>query len=137
VYARRALDLDPHRRGALRRLGLAYELSGDIPRAIATFEHMRRSGPNGDYAPALLAEAYARAGRREAARTALREAIKLHPRDGDTALAMLALGERERGLAILRAMRPESSDYRGLRDPRVAPFRDALRERASRRKSQG
>ncbi len=137
TYARRALDLDPHRAGALRRLGLAYELTGDVPRAIETFQRMRRSGPDGDDAPALLAEAYARAGRRDAARAALRDALKLHPRDGDTALAMLALGERERGLAILAAMRPDSSDYSALVDPRLVPFRDALRERARRLKRQG
>ncbi|MBV8299753.1 MAG: winged helix-turn-helix domain-containing protein [Candidatus Eremiobacteraeota bacterium] len=137
TYARRALDLDPHRAGALRRLGLAYELTGDVPRAIETFQRMRGSGPDAGYAPALLAEAYARAGRRAAARAELRDAVRLHPRDGDTALAMLALGERERGLAILAVMRPDSSDYRALVDPRLAPFRDALRERARRLKHQG
>jgi DNA-binding winged helix-turn-helix (wHTH) protein/Tfp pilus assembly protein PilF len=137
VYARRALDLDPHRLGALRRLGLAYEMAGDVPHAIETFRRLRRSGPDADHAPALLAEAYARAGRRIDARAALREALKLHPRDGDTALAMLALGERERGLAILDAMKAAALSYRNLEDPRVVPFLSALRERASHRKRRG
>jgi DNA-binding winged helix-turn-helix (wHTH) protein/Tfp pilus assembly protein PilF len=138
VYARRALDLDPQRRGALRRLGLSYELAGDLPRAIAAFERMRRGG--GDEAadaPALLAEAYARAGRRDLARAALRIAVHLHPRDGDTALAMLALGQREQGLAILAAMQPAKADYPGVRDPRLEPFVAALRTRAARRKPFG
>jgi DNA-binding winged helix-turn-helix (wHTH) protein/tetratricopeptide (TPR) repeat protein len=127
AYSRRALDLDPHRDGALRRLGLAYELAGDLPRAIAAFERLRRSGSEGSAAPALLAEAYARSGRPAAARAALREALRLHPRDADTAFALLALGERRRGLTIL-ARRPDTM-YRTppLQDPRLAPFRSALR----------
>jgi DNA-binding winged helix-turn-helix (wHTH) protein/Tfp pilus assembly protein PilF len=135
VYARRALDLDPHRHGALRRLGLAYELAGDLPHAIDAFRRLRREGPEVDEAPALLAEAYARAGNRTAARAALRDALRVHPRYGDTALAMLALGERERGLTLLSAMLPSESDYPSLEDPRVVPFRDALRRRVSHRNS--
>ncbi|MDB5026796.1 MAG: hilA 8, partial [Candidatus Eremiobacteraeota bacterium] len=38
VYSRLALDLDPKRGGALKRLGLSYELAGDLPRAIESFE---------------------------------------------------------------------------------------------------
>src|SRR6202163_1088209 len=124
VYARRALDLDPHRGGALRRLGLAYELSGEIPHAIAIFERLRRSGPKADEAPALLAEAYARAGRYDAARAQLRVAVRLHPRYSDTAFALLALGDRTRGLAILDKMRPLNTPE--LQDPRIDPFRSAL-----------
>jgi DNA-binding winged helix-turn-helix (wHTH) protein/tetratricopeptide (TPR) repeat protein len=127
VYARLALDLDPHRGGALRRLGLAYELSGDVPHAIAAFERMR-GGMDASDAPALLAEAYARAGRLHDARAALREAVRIHPHDTDTAFAMLALGERARGLAILSAMPPAKfrSESRELRDPRIVPFLSAL-----------
>ncbi|HWT07305.1 MAG TPA: tetratricopeptide repeat protein, partial [Xanthomonadales bacterium] len=124
VYARRALDLDPRRGGALRRLGLAYELTGDVPRAIAIFERLRRTGPKADEAPALLAEAYARAGRYAAARAQLRAAVRLHPRESDTAFALLALGDRARGLAILDRMRPR--DTPELQDPRIEPFRSAL-----------
>lgn len=127
VYARRALDLDPHRAGALRTLGLAYELTGDVPHAIAVFERLRRTGPDADGVPALLAEAYARAGRRDAARVALREALRLHPRDADTAFALLALGDRTRGLAILDHEMTSKSKLRYLPDPRLAPFRTALR----------
>jgi DNA-binding winged helix-turn-helix (wHTH) protein/Tfp pilus assembly protein PilF len=137
VYARRALDLDPHRGGALRRLGLAYELAGDVPQAIATFERLRRSGPDADGAPALLAEAYARAGRLNAARRALRDAVRLHPREGDTAFAMLALGDRT-GLAILEHTMTSMArmhEAQELHDPRFAPFRDELRQRAQRRRT--
>ena len=126
VYARRALDLDPQRVGALRRLGLAYELAGDIPRATAVFERMRRGGPDAADAPALLAEVYARAGRRGLARAALREAVRIRPRDDDTAFAMLALGDRTRGLAILDGMRTPAPNAVSLMDPRLAPFRHAL-----------
>jgi DNA-binding winged helix-turn-helix (wHTH) protein/tetratricopeptide (TPR) repeat protein len=135
TYARRALDLDPRRSGALEMLGLAYELNGDLPHAIAAFERMR-GGPEDAYAPALLAEAYARAGRGAAARAALRSAVRLHPRDGDTAFALLAVGERARGLAILAHMRPGHSES-PLPDPRLEPFRAALRDRASSRRPTG
>ncbi len=127
TYSRRALDLDPRRGGALERLGLAYELAGDLPRAIATFERMRR-GPEADQAPALLAEAFARAGRYADAGAALREAIRLHPRDDDTAFALLAAGQRARGLAILARM-PRSEEDSPLPDPRIDRFRAALRDR--------
>lgn len=73
----------------------------------------------------LLAEANAR-GRRAAARAALREAVRIHPRDGNSAFAMLAVGERARGLAILDAMRTPAPSSSPLMDPRIEPFRDAL-----------
>jgi DNA-binding winged helix-turn-helix (wHTH) protein/Flp pilus assembly protein TadD len=134
VYARLALDLDPQRGGALRRLGLAYELSGDLPHAIAAFKRMR--GAEAAWAPGLLAEAYARAGRRDAASAALRDAVRLHPRDDDTAFALLAAGDRARGLAILDHM-PRAMDDTPLEDPRIEPFRAALRARESLRTPTG
>lgn len=127
TYSRRALDLDPRRHGALERLGLAYELAGDLPRAIATFERML-NGPDADRAPALLAEAFTRVGRYADACAALREALRLHPRDDDTAFALLAAGQRARGLAILAHMpRPVDTP---LADPRIDRFRAALRGRS-------
>jgi len=135
AYSRLALDLDPQRRGALRRLGLAYELAGDFPHAIAAFKRMR-GGPEAGWAPGLLAEAYARAGRRGAASAALRDAIRFHPRDDDTAFALLAAGERARGLAILDRM-PHAMDDTPLQDPRIEPFRAALRMRESSRRPTG
>jgi DNA-binding winged helix-turn-helix (wHTH) protein/Tfp pilus assembly protein PilF len=136
AYARRTLDLDPRRGGTLRRLGLAYELAGDLPHAIAAFERLRRSGPAADEAPALLAEAYARAGRVAVARRALRDAIRLHPHDGDTGFAMLALGDRS-GLKILEHHMKKMLNTREaqeLQDPRFSQFRNELRQRAQRRK---
>ncbi|HEX3468475.1 MAG TPA: winged helix-turn-helix domain-containing protein [Candidatus Elarobacter sp.] len=121
TYARRALDLDPRRGGAMERLGLAYELDGDLPQAIATFKRMQR-GPEADAAPALLAEAYARAGRRAQASAALREAVRVRPRDDDTAFALMAAGQRARGLAILAHM-PRSGEDTPVPDPRLERFR--------------
>lgn len=127
TYSRRALDLDPRRGGALERLGLAYELDGDLPRAIATFERMR-GGPEADHAPALLAEAFARAGRYADASAALRDAVRLHPGDDNTAFALLAAGHRARGLAILARM-PRPQEDSPLADPRIDRFRAALHDR--------
>jgi DNA-binding winged helix-turn-helix (wHTH) protein/Tfp pilus assembly protein PilF len=134
AYGRLALDLDPHRGGALRTVGLAYELAGDLPHAVAAFEGMRRSPTEASYAPALLAEAYARAGRVAAARAALRKARALHPRDADTGFALLALGERREGLAVLATMRRDP-EHPCVDDPRIAPFRTALRALSTRRPS--
>jgi DNA-binding winged helix-turn-helix (wHTH) protein/Flp pilus assembly protein TadD len=127
TYSRRALDLDPRRDGELERLGLAYELAGDLPRAIATFKRMHR-GMEAGLAPALLAEAYARAGRYAEARVALRVAVHLRPQDDDTAFALLATGDRARGLAILARMPRPPADS-PLADPRLERFQAALRDR--------
>jgi DNA-binding winged helix-turn-helix (wHTH) protein/tetratricopeptide (TPR) repeat protein len=124
AYSRRALDLDPRRLDALRRLGLAYELAGDLPRAIAAFKQLRESGFQPDDASALLAEAYARSGRPEAARAALRRASRAD--EGNTALAMLALGERARGLSLIAVMQKKYGAPT-LLDPRFEPYRAAIR----------
>ncbi len=134
AYERRALDLDPHRGGALRTLGLAYELAGDLPRAIATFRRMRAVPSEAVKAPALLSEAFARAGRRAEARAALRVARRARPNDCDTAFAMLALGDRRGGLAVLARARSDEH-CEALRDPRSAPFRTALARYAAPRSS--
>ena len=123
AYSRRALDLDPRRLDALRRLGLAYELAGDLPRAIAVFKRLRESGFEPDDASALLAEAYARSGRPEAARAALRRARRAN--EGNTAMAMLALGERARGLSLIGAMRKKYGAPT-LLDPRFEPYRNEV-----------
>jgi DNA-binding winged helix-turn-helix (wHTH) protein/Tfp pilus assembly protein PilF len=123
AYSRRALDLDPRRLDALRRLGLAYELAGDLPRAIAVFKQLRESGFQPDDASALLAEAYARSGRPEAARAALRRARLAD--EGNTAMAMLALGERARGLSLIAVMRKKYGAPT-LLDPRFEPYRNEV-----------
>ncbi|MDB5070224.1 MAG: transcriptional regulator, CadC [Candidatus Eremiobacteraeota bacterium] len=123
AYSRRALDLDPRRFDALRRLGLAYELAGDLPRAIAVFKQLRESGFEPDDASALLAEAYARSGRPEAARAALLRARRAG--EGNTAMAMLALGERARGLSLIGAMRKKYGAPT-LLDPRFEPYRNEV-----------
>lgn len=119
AYEQRALELDPARFDALRTLGLAYELSGDLPRAISAFERLRRL--RRDDAHGLLAEAYARAGRQREAQAALRSALRVAPRDGDTIFAMLALGERKRALDVLGAMCRQQPPQPGeVDDPRFA-----------------
>jgi DNA-binding winged helix-turn-helix (wHTH) protein/predicted Zn-dependent protease len=130
-YSRLALDLDPSRRGVPRNLGLAYEAAGDLRHAIAIFEgleHGRASDGRGE-AAALLAEAYARAGRGGAARASLGVALRADPRDFDTAIALLACGHRERALRLLRSLRgavKAPAQAYMIEDPRLDPIRSVL-----------
>jgi DNA-binding winged helix-turn-helix (wHTH) protein/Flp pilus assembly protein TadD len=116
-YSRLALELDPSRADALRALGLAYEESGKVTAAIATFERMRRIPSVMGNASALLAEAYARSGRREEARRALAVALRLEPHDKDTKIARIALGEEPKTKQVLAALRSENP-Y----EPRLARY---------------
>jgi len=126
-YARRAYELSPERHGTLRTLGLAYEAVGDHARALATFRRIRRTGDATTVTvPALLAEAYARAGDVARARSALRTALRSKYRDYDTAMALLALGERERAVAVLRTMPAVDA---GEADWRADPLRGDHRVR--------
>lgn len=122
-YNRRTLELDPQRGGALRGLGLAYELTGDNDRAIAIFKRMQASRHDADEAPALLAEAYARAGHAAAAQRWLRVAIRRRPHDFDTALALLATGQQAQAIALLGAMRHDDQRSYSPADPRLDPLR--------------
>ena len=61
-----------------------------------------------------------------------REAVRLHPHDGDTAFALLALGERKRGLAILAEAPDTMYKTPTLQDPRIEPFLSTLRTMAVR-----
>jgi DNA-binding winged helix-turn-helix (wHTH) protein/tetratricopeptide (TPR) repeat protein len=109
AYARRALEFDPTRADALRSLGLGYEESGDVPRAIGVFKQLGRVNGGEGKAAALLAEAYARLGRFDEARAALRVAQRLQPKEFDTKVAALALADRQTArslLATLRAQEP-------------------------------
>ncbi|HYZ16101.1 MAG TPA: tetratricopeptide repeat protein [Candidatus Acidoferrum sp.] len=122
-YNQRALELDPQRSGALRGLGLAYELAGDYEHAVAVFKRMRATPGDADDAPGLLAEAYARAGHLTAAKRWLEIAIRRRPHDLDTALALLAVGEHARAVAVLNAIsRAEWGTY-SPDDPRLDPLR--------------
>ena len=128
-YERLAIDLRPTEYNQLRQLGLAYEMSGNVAAAIQTFERLARiartqqSVRKDVNTPALLAEAYARAGRWPDARARLREAMRQSPRDEDTAFALLAAGERARGLRILAAVRP-AHDPLLAQDPRLEGIRE-------------
>jgi DNA-binding winged helix-turn-helix (wHTH) protein/tetratricopeptide (TPR) repeat protein len=126
-YVQRTLELDPHRGGALRELGLGYELAGDYKRAIAAFMRLRASDDDPDGAPALLAEAHARAGHRTEARTWLMLALRRRPHDYDTALALLADGQHTRALKMLAGVHEgDKGSYIALDiDPRL----DSLRGR--------
>jgi DNA-binding winged helix-turn-helix (wHTH) protein/Tfp pilus assembly protein PilF len=130
-YGRIALDLDPSRHDVPRNLGLAYEAAGDLRDAIAIFERLEnsRAGDDRAEAAALLAEAYARAGRAGAARASLEVALRADSRDFDTAIALLACGRRERALRLLRSLRgPTNTPERAymIEDPRLDPIRSAL-----------
>jgi DNA-binding winged helix-turn-helix (wHTH) protein/Tfp pilus assembly protein PilF len=131
-YAQLSLDLDPNRSGVPRSLGLAYEAAGDLPRAIQVFERLRRSHSHDDAADAqaLLAEAYAHAGKRERARAALAAALRNIPHDYDTAVALLAFGRRQEAIANLR--RFHKNDMEMAVDPRLDAIRSALSASARR-----
>lgn len=122
-YNQRTLELDPQREGALRGLGLAYELAGDYDRAIGAFMRLRASRREGDDAPALLAEAYARSGRMEQAKRWLQVAMRRRPHDFDTALALLATGQHAQAIALLGAMRQTEGGTYSPDDPRLDPLR--------------
>lgn len=117
AYARRALAVDPDRVDALRVAGLAYEERGDFARAAAAFRAMKRHPAAAGSASALLAELYAREGRRAAARAELRIALRVVPREADTRFAELAFGSGKAAAHILAAARAEDPH-----DPRLARY---------------
>ena len=76
-----SLRLDPSPPTSDRLVaGLAFSLHGDHARAIEVLEHARAVAPDVDDIHALLAMAYARAGRLDDARSAAAEALRLVPR---------------------------------------------------------
>jgi tetratricopeptide (TPR) repeat protein len=62
-YAEEALRLDPQHFAVHLAMGQVWFESGDVPKAIAAFEHGVKLAPGSPQAHFLLARAYARAGR--------------------------------------------------------------------------
>lgn len=129
-YAKRTIDLAPNRADAQSVFGLASEARGDLPRAITSYEQygmLCGRDCRGD-AAALLAHAYASAGKLEVARQELRVALTSTAsphEDGrmppNLIAALLALGERSQALAMVQAARLHGGLYTS--DPRLDPVR--------------
>jgi len=127
AYANETLDLAPNRSDAFYTLGLAYEARGEMPLAIAAFKRFAKVCPSCRFeAAALLAGAYARANRPAEARAEL-DFARAHPDDvhpEDVAVALVAVGEREDGLAWMRRVRKgESIRATFDNDPRFVALR--------------
>lgn len=104
AYAHQALDLDPHRFDTLTTVGLAQEALGKNHLAALTFESFSKHCAScRNEGAALLADLYAREGKRALARRELalaRADVRDVGRD-DLAFAFAALGKRGSALAIL------------------------------------
>ncbi len=104
AYARQALDLDPHRFDTLTTVGLAQEALGKNHLAALTFESFSKHCAScRNEGAALLADLYAREGKRALARRELalaRADVRDVGRD-DLAFAFAALGKRGSALAVL------------------------------------
>jgi len=104
AYAHQALDLDPHRVDTLTTIGLAQEALGKDRLAAITFKAFsKRCASCRNEAAALLADLYAREGKRALARHELalaRADVRDVGRD-DLAFAFAALGKRGSALAVL------------------------------------
>lgn len=129
TYAKRTIDLSPKRADAQAVLGLASEARGDIAQAIASYQQYETlcgRECRGD-AAALLAHAYATAGRLDAARQELRVALTSSYPHGDERMppnlvaALLALGQRSQALAAVQMAKLHGGLYTS--DPRL----DAVR----------
>lgn len=127
AYARESLAIYPRRHPTQVLIGLAYEQLGDERSAVAAFNQLR-----GAERSALIAALYARNGRRGDALAALRG---IGPRAASgsestvpVALAWLALGDKARAYAFMRATPPVNRvEHQFLAfDPRL----DALRSDA-------
>jgi DNA-binding winged helix-turn-helix (wHTH) protein/tetratricopeptide (TPR) repeat protein len=132
AFARDSLAIYPRRHPTQVLLGLAYEKIGDERAALAAFNQL-----HGAERTALIAGLYARQGRRAAALAALQA---IGPREAfgsgctvTIAFAWLALGDKTRAYAFMRATPPVNRVERqflafdprldGLRaDPRFRPW---------------
>jgi len=129
VYAQRTIDLSPKRADAQVVLGLAREARREVPQAILAYRRYESlCGPvcRGD-AAALLAHAYASAGKFAVARQELHIALSSqYPHEGERTppnliVALLALGERSRALALVQSAALHGGLY--ANDPRLDPVR--------------
>lgn len=120
---REALEIDPGFAHARRQIAMPYEQAGKIELAIATLHEM-----NDQLTIALLAHAYASAGKKREARDAM---ARLAPETNSALLQIIAatqlqLGDRAAVLAFLnRAVDAKASTLMWLG---VDPWFDAMRE---------
>jgi tetratricopeptide (TPR) repeat protein len=112
--ARKAVEMDPGHPFALEQLGFALLERGDYDEATAA---LRKSGQSG------ISRAYARAGRRAEALSALHEGPRQRP--SDVALTYAALGENVKAFAWLEKAYSERDP--ALSDLKVNPRFDILR----------
>lgn len=79
VVLARADRLEPRRGSILEPLGRAYFMSGQLERAVETFEELLVVDPSSHYAHYALGRALVRLGRADEGRTHLRLAVALAP----------------------------------------------------------
>jgi len=130
-YGQRTAELNPAREDTLRDLGVAYAAKGEYAAAIATFRRISTSDKAFASVPLLLANVYARTGRREAARSIVTSARKRNVRDPELAFALLALGDRGGAVSSARRLRFDNCGQRLLfaHDPRFDAVRTDTRFR--------
>jgi Flp pilus assembly protein TadD len=79
VVLARAARLEPGRGSILEPLGRAYFMSGQLERAVETFEALLAVDPSSHYGHYALGRSLVRLGRAEEGRTHLRLAVALAP----------------------------------------------------------
>jgi Flp pilus assembly protein TadD len=79
IVLARAHRLEPGRGSILEPLGRAYFMSGQLDRAIETFEALLAVDPSSHYGHYALGRALVRSGRADEGRTHLRLAVALAP----------------------------------------------------------
>ena len=135
-YARQTIDLSPQRHEALEILGLSYEALGKYQESLAAYDAYGRtcSTCRLEIAP-LVAHTDAVAGHFEEARAQLRVArgamAKKIVDPEDIGIALVAMGQREDALRMLRSVTPKMGYYSTIAmDPRMDPVRNDARFRA-------
>ena len=121
AYSRQALELSPQRSDVLTIIGDAYEVEGNLNRAIEVYrQYARASVDNRAEASALLAHAFALAHRTGDARAQLQYA-EAHAKDVspiDLAAAAAAIGDRTAALGALKNVRDRMTWIAIANDPR-------------------
>jgi DNA-binding winged helix-turn-helix (wHTH) protein/tetratricopeptide (TPR) repeat protein len=125
AYAQRALSINPDRVETRALLGLAYQQSGDEPRALSEFRRLMR-GSDTELARALMAGAFARAGQTASADRLL---ASLDPRDFDVAFVHVALHRYDLAMADVKRATFRNGLERAFfwMDPRLDAIRGSVR----------
>jgi TolB-like protein/Tfp pilus assembly protein PilF len=148
--ARKVLEMEPTFAIGHVWLGQAHAAEGRFPEAIASYEAFGAHGGGASRARALVGNALARAGDRQAALAVLEELRALHARRPvpafHLALVQVGLGDRDAAFAALETAFEERADqlpYLGVeplldplrRDPRFEALLDRLALPASARRA--